>query len=107
MRLNLPQLSPAILRVAPRSSHSPLPSTWEILESEGIRTTVFGAVSVVVHGSLARASTNVISPEPANDHDDRFSISSSSRESRTFLCNQRYSAPSSYRGTIGMVRAVR
>src|ERR1700727_298266 len=60
----------------------------------------------MVHGSLARTSTNVISPAPANDHDDRFSMSSSRRESRTFLCNQRYSAPSSYRATIGMVAAV-
>src|SRR6202007_2209376 len=66
----------------------------------------FGAAfSLTTQGSLARTSTSVISPAPANDHDDRFSISSSRRESRTFLCNQRYSAPSSYRATIGVVRA--
>src|ERR1700689_4640975 len=79
-----------------------------MLEVEWIRSTRFGAVfSVMVHGRLARTSTNVISPAPANDQGDKFSKSSSRRESRTFLCNQRYSAPSSYRGTMGMVRAVR
>src|ERR1035438_4467365 len=79
-----------------------------MLEVEWIRSTRFGAVlSVMVHGSLARTSTNVISPAPATDHGDKFSISSSRRESRTFLCNQRYSAPSSYRATIGIVGAVR
>src|SRR5580658_541981 len=77
-----------------------------MLEIEWIRSARFGVVlSVMVHGSLARTSTDVISPAPANDHDDKFSISSSRRESRTFLCNQRYSAPSSYRATIGTGRA--
>src|SRR5208282_4086429 len=94
MRLYRLQSSPANFLVATRSSHSPLPSTWATLEVDRIRSEC--------RPSLARTSVSVISPAPANDQAERSSMLSSRRDARTFLFNQRNSAPSSYLACKGM-----
>src|ERR1700686_31728 len=52
--------------------------------------------------SFARVSLNVISPAPVNDQEERSSMLSSTRESRTFLFSHRNSAPSSNLACIGI-----
>src|SRR6202051_3424015 len=94
MRLYGLQSSPGNFLVATRSSHSPPPSTWATLVVERMRNEC--------RPSLARTSVKVISPAPANDHADRSSMLSSTRESRTFLFSHRNSAPSSYLACIGI-----
>src|SRR5258708_35118285 len=93
MRLKPRQSSEGNLRVAMRSVQSPLPSTRPILNVDRI--------SNECRPSFTCSDERLISPSPLNDHPLRSSISSSSRELRTALLSQRYSAPSRAAGCMG------
>src|ERR1700692_4042584 len=98
MRLNRDQSSFGNFRVATRSSHSSSPPARATFVVERIRRAYFP--------SLARSVVSVISPTPSNDHEERSSILSSTRESNTFLLSQRNSAPSSECARMGMFGSV-
>src|SRR6266702_1645684 len=93
MRLKPRQSSEGNLRVAMRSVQSPLPSTRPMLKVDRI--------SNECRPSLRCSDERLIFPSPLYDQPLRSSISSSSRELRTALLSQRYSAPSRAAGCMG------
>src|SRR6266567_4245206 len=93
MRLKPRQSSEGNWRVTARSVQSPLPSTRPMLKVDRI--------SNECRPSLRRSDERLIVPSPLNDQPLRSSISSRSRELRTALLSQRYSAPSRAAGCMG------
>src|SRR5580704_4275460 len=97
MRLYRLQSSEGNFRLATRSSHSPAPPTSPRF--------CFDRMRRECAPSFTGESASAMSPSPANDHVDASSMESSTRESSTFFCSQRASAPSSYIGCIGIFGA--